>query len=493
MMRRAALAGALACGGAAARAQAPAALGVVRGTVVDSLRGRPLGGAAVFVEGTGRSALADSAGRFVLDSVPAGRRALSATHPALDEAGLDGVVASVEVPAGATADAVLATPSRRTLWRRLCDGEAPGDSVGALFGEVRDARTGALLAGARATARWTAVGRAGRRLEVERGGATAVTDSVGTYRLCGVPLGAELAVDAAAGGLDSARAQVTLAGQPYARVDLWVRGSDSARVAAAAPPAAPAAPSAPPAAAPATKASGDEPAGRAAARRGTAVLVGVVRDTLGAPRPGARVTVDGVDDVEGVTDADGRFRLANLPAGTRPVLVRAVGYAPQVVNATLRPGRDAEVAVALVRAVRLASVEVTAARRAANARLFDNIARRRRIGLGSVVDSTVIRQSAQLRTAFARVPFTQLVTGRLGTWQLMTQTPSGPCTLLVAVDGRLTGWDEVTDLPPEYVLAIEVYRRDRQVPIEFLPMLSQASATGAGGCGLAAVWTRAGR
>ena len=47
-IRCAALATALTCPGAVARAQAPAPLGVVRGTVVDSLRGGPLGGAAVF-------------------------------------------------------------------------------------------------------------------------------------------------------------------------------------------------------------------------------------------------------------------------------------------------------------------------------------------------------------------------------------------------------------------------------------------------------------
>ena len=470
-IRCAALATALTCPGAVARAQAPAPLGVVRGTVVDSLRGGPLGGAAVFAEGTARSTVTDSAGRFALDSVPAGRRVVSATHPALDAAGLDGVMAAVEVPAGAAADAALATPSRRTLWRRLCGGEAPGDSVGALFGEVRDARTGALLAGARATARWTAVGREDRRLRVAQGGATGVTDSAGTYRLCGVPLGAELAVDAAAGALDSARAQVTLAGQPYARVDLWVRGADSA---GASPLAA----------------AGAAPAPPAAARHGTAVLVGVVRDSVRAPRQGARVTVDGVDGVEALTDADGRFRLAGLPAGSRPVLVRAVGYAPQVVNASLRPGQEVEVAVTLVRAVRLSPVKVTADRRRANAALVERIARHRRIGIGSFIDSTLIHQSVQLRTAFARVPFARVVPGPVGTWRMLN---ADGCPLNVALDGRLTDWDELTDLPPEYVLMIEVYRRERQVPAEFQTLLSQASVSGRGGCGMVAVWTRSGR
>jgi hypothetical protein len=67
------------------------------------------------------------------------------------------------------------------------------------------------------------------------------------------------------------------------------------------------------------------------------------------------------------------------------------------------------------------------------------------------------------------------------------------CPLNVALDGRLTSWDELTDLPPEYVLMIEVYRRERQVPAEFQTLLAQASVSGRGGCGMVAVWTRAGR
>jgi hypothetical protein len=259
-------------------------LGSVRGTAVDSLRGRALAGAAVFIDGTTRSTVTDSAGRFVLDSVPAGRQVVSATHAALDGVGLDGIAAAVTVPAGGTAEAVVATPSRQTLWRRLCGAAAPADSVGALFGEVRDARTGAYVAGARATATWLAVGRGGRRLAVGQGAATTVSDSVGTFRLCGVPLGAELSVVVAAGPLDSA-ARPARARRPAVRARRpVVRGADtSASRAVGAAPAAPA---------------------------GTAVLVGVVRDTLGAPRQGAVVSVDGVGGIEAVTDADGRFRLS---------------------------------------------------------------------------------------------------------------------------------------------------------------------------------------
>jgi hypothetical protein len=218
------------------------------------------------------------------------------------------------------------------------------------------------------------------------------------------------------------------------------------------------------------------------------VLVGVVRDTLGAPRQGARVTIDGVEGVEAVTDVAGRFRVGGLPAGTRPVVVRAVGYAPKVVNATLRPGREAELAVVLTQVVRLAGITVRETRRAANHQLLQGIAQRGRF-LAMVVDSSAIQASLQLRTAFARVPFTQVGRMGFGVWGL---TRADGCPLLAAVDGRLTRWDEVIDLSPDYVLALEVYHRVARVPTEFQGLIAQARAMempGAG-CGLALVWTR---
>jgi hypothetical protein len=138
--------------------------------------------------------------------------------------------------------------------------------------------------------------------------------------------------------------------------------------------------------------------------------------------------------------------------------------------------------------VRLTPVSVRAARRGPNAFVLDQIAWRRRLGLASVIDSTDIMQSVQLRTAFMRVPFTRVQPGRQGTWQLAVTGPTGgPCPLLVAVDGRLTQWDEVTDLPPWYVLAVEVYRRTTLVPAEFQGLIAQAGGLP---CGLAVVWTR---
>jgi thioesterase domain-containing protein len=173
------------------------------------------------------------------------------------------------------------------------------------------------------------------------------------------------------------------------------------------------------------------------------------------------------------------------------VVVRALGYAPHVANVALRPGRDAEVAVALTRVVRLARVTARGRRSAATTRLLDDVARRGRIAIASVIDSTNIQRWTQLRTAFQQVPFVTVRSLGAGAWGLVA--PNTGCVMPVAVDHRLTEWEEVTDLPPDYVLAIEVYRRPRQVPAELQWLVTQAAASGRPACGLALVWTRSAR
>ncbi len=62
--------------------------------------------------------------------------------------------------------------------------------------------------------------------------------------------------------------------------------------------------------------------------QGTGVLAGVVKeDSTGRPIAGAEVSVD-VARRQALTDAQGRFRLADVAAGAHTVNVRRLGYAP---------------------------------------------------------------------------------------------------------------------------------------------------------------------
>ena len=77
-------------------------------------------------------------------------------------------------------------------------------------------------------------------------------------------------------------------------------------------------------------------------------IAGVVLDAeSGAPLPGANVLVVGTA-LGAATDADGRFRLANVPAGAQQVRVSFVGYDSETVDVDVRDGERLALEVALV-------------------------------------------------------------------------------------------------------------------------------------------------
>jgi hypothetical protein len=214
-----------------------------------------------------------------------------------------------------------------------------------------------------------------------------------------------------------------------------------------------------------------------------------VRDTTGAPRLGAIVTVDAAPGRLARTGPDGAFRLDSLPLGTTTAVVRAIGFPPQSLPVAVRPGVPAPLEVTLRGVVTLAGVTVRATRTAASSYMLDAVNRRRRLSLGGFIDSTTIHRYQQLRTAFAQAPTGIVRALPGGAWGLATMAG---CPFLVAVDGRLSQWDLVMDLPPDYVVAIETYR-PRTHPSEYEYLYEQAKAGATGGCGLVLVWTRSAR
>src|SRR3989441_9619314 len=78
-------------------------------------------------------------------------------------------------------------------------------------------------------------------------------------------------------------------------------------------------------------------AGPARAQGGTGVLVGAVHDSANAAISGARVDVPGTA-VGVVTSPDGSFRLVNIPAGPRTVVVHRLGFAPDSARVEIPPG-----------------------------------------------------------------------------------------------------------------------------------------------------------
>lgn len=378
-----------------ARAQSP-----VSGVVYDSLAGRPLAGATVQLlpagelRADGFVAVSDSAGRYRFVTVPAGRYVIGFLHPRLDSLGLTASVRALRVTAGGDSVEVpeLAVPAAKALLAAYC-GPAQGnsaDSTGALVGQVWDADVGAPAPGATVEVRWGELvfdARGGRR-EVRTVRAT--TGPEGRYVACGVPTGAPVAVraDAPARPDDPARAArasgtVEIALPPDTAVviqDAWVVAASDL--------------------------SG--PDGVAGAARAGATLAGVVRRPDGSPLSGARVVLRHAAMAwAAITGANGRFRLDDLPAGTREVETLAIGFAPLTTAVHLRPGRAATLdATFVMRVARLDEARVYG-RRSRAAQEFEQRLRTRlgyfytgadftRLGLRDVGD-------AVLRTPGARV------------------------------------------------------------------------------------------
>ena len=95
----------------------------------------------------------------------------------------------------------------------------------------------------------------------------------------------------------------------------------------------------------------------------TGRVTGVVTSDAGSPLPGAQITVVGTS-LGATSGADGRYRLGNVPAGTREIRVQRIGHRMRTLSVVVRAGEEATADVALESApVTLGGVVVSASRR----------------------------------------------------------------------------------------------------------------------------------
>ncbi|HEU4564067.1 MAG TPA: carboxypeptidase-like regulatory domain-containing protein [Gemmatimonadaceae bacterium] len=176
--------------------------GAIAGVATDSTRGAPLAGARVVLRGTALAAVTDSAGRYRLTGVPPGSYTVALEHARLDSLGRVRASRAVTVLAGQEAAADLAIPSWPSLAAALCPDSLRGPGRAALVGVVRRADDGEPAARAVVSASWTEPAAGGARRAVARR-ADVAADEEGAYRLCGLPVGAELRLRAMVGALAS--------------------------------------------------------------------------------------------------------------------------------------------------------------------------------------------------------------------------------------------------------------------------------------------------
>jgi len=410
----------------------------IRGVVFDSLLHRPLAGATVLADPGGISTTTDEQGRFTIGG-PQRLRRLSVFHDFLDRTGIGNLSAAVDSAARARGAVVIGTPSIETIWSRLCPG---GSRVrgreGVVFGAARTSDGTTRVAGARVRASWESdalsqTGQAARVVESR-------TDSIGNFYVCGVPPLENLIVIGYAPEFSSGG--VSLAGDsvPIRRQDLFLGATGK-----------------------------------------TGVVRGVVTDQRRAPLAGAAVDLDGLDGST-MTDPAGRFQIANAPAGSRMMLVRAVGYTPVMLPVNVLETGGEEVRVELERTVLLPSVKIRETNRLPMIRA--EFMERRKLGFGTFLDSTQFQYRFDTRSIFQGAPGVTIDARSVTReWQMYLPSATGFCLANIWLDGNRSDTRVLQATPKEHIAAVEIYARATIAPAQYLP--------GGSNCGVVLVWTKA--
>jgi hypothetical protein len=451
------LAGAATCGGLRAQASrdagTPQGLGTIRGVIYDSLIQKPLAGAYVSLLHRSLGVETDPRGRFVLDSVPAGRQVITFSHPDLDSIGLSDFATAVTVTAGAATVVQLGVPSHEAFRRSACGVDRAWRDSAVVYGTVFDAQRRARLSGARVRVQWPAVSRDDSgRFVVHYPAGQVRSDSLGRYYVCGVPADYLVAAQAQAGPFSSGQVDVLVGPRAIARRDLSISREPAADA---------------------------DSAARGVPLR-MATVLGTVRDEHARAVAGAYATLDDVP-AGAATDAAGSFQLRNLPAGTRMLMVRQVGYFAERLALDLRNRDTTRIAVVLRAATVLDTLRVVASPRL-QAELED-MQRRIESGFGYFLSSAEIKQRTNARSLFEGLPAVQTEGSDVNNFQILMRSPAGYCQPSVFLDGLRSDVETLPSLQLKNLAAVEIYPR-------LSPGLYRYITTGNQECGVVLIWTK---
>jgi hypothetical protein len=406
----------------------------IRGIVFDSLMFEPIARATVVSEPIGAQAMTDEQGRFTLISGQPITR-VAVFHDMLDRTGIGSLSAEIG-PTTNRAHLVLSTPSLATIWPRLCPGvPVVAGNSGIVFGTARKSGGSTRVAGARVRVSWnvtpTRDSATNRSLEGK-------TDATGTYYVCGVPTVSDVYVIGYSPELASGALALPADSTPLRRQDLTL-----------------------------------------AATGETGTVRGVVRDSRRAPVANAIIDVDGFD-ASVKTDASGRFQLSGVPAGSRTMLVRAVGFSPMMMPVEISEPAGDLVNVNLERTVFLPGVKVT--ERTSVPKLLAEFEERKRLGFGVFLDSVAVKQKPTTKSLFEGIQGVRVQGQTVSDLTIFMSATTGYCTPTIFLDGFKADTKVLMAMNKESFVAVEVYLRSTQAPAKYIAMGST--------CGVVLVWTK---
>ncbi len=226
---------------------------------------------------------------------------------------------------------------------------------------------------------------------------------------------------------------------------------------------------------------------RAVAQQDRATLIAfVTASATGEPLGGAQLVVEGTG-IWGITDQRGMLRLAGIPAGSRTLEVRRLGFARERVTVQLRTDRVTELSFALaIQPIALAELRVRAHRRRPLLEL-SGFERRKARGFGTFITWQQIenRRPNQLSDVLRGVPGVQLAATNFSDARasmMRAAAPSRRCPIQYYVDGVQVYAFNIDDVRPHDVEGIEIYKGAAEIPPDF--------NRGTAMCGVIVIWTR---
>lgn len=227
---------------------------------------------------------------------------------------------------------------------------------------------------------------------------------------------------------------------------------------------------------------GAEPPNAPAQESGATVIGQVVEPDGVTPVPDATVRVEGLF-FSVRTDSAGRFRFSNLLPGQDTIRVTYAGVGLDRVPVELRGGDTLRVTLTAQRTLyEVADLTVTV--EGNRTTIIPDFERRRRTGFGHYVTPEEIRNSAadDVTDYLRGVPGIRRDYGRFEE-RVTMRSPfgRGECHPEIYRNGNPAPGMELQDFSTEEVLALEVYTRPAQMPIQFTSAFSD--------CGAIVVWT----
>jgi len=425
--------------------------GSIDGVVVDSLHERALNGALVAViQRPEENATSSPSGTFRIDSIPPGTYTLEIQHALLDSLGIQLISDSIKVTAGNVQHVTLRVPPAKAFITSVCPEAKRRFGPAVLVGRVIDAENESPLAGATVSLAWTEVelrtGSGPGLIQRTPRIRTATTSADGSYRICGIPETLTGTIQATHGDVKTAEIHVESSDAPISMRMFRLQTSPSQ-------------------------------VGR---------VTGVVTNRGGVVLADARISVQGDSNVMATTRNDGTFLLDKVALGTQVLLVRRVGYAPELLPLEIIPDDQNKVTVRLdAVAPRLTPVDVNANAKIATALAHTGYDDRKKLGFGKFITAADLEkwQSTTTTDALRHLPGIRIadVDGK----ETVQSSRGGTCVsyLIDRMPSSSSSGPGLNDMvKPSDIAAMEFYQVG-SVPNELMIGPDR-------GCGLLVIWTR---